>query len=258
MGYYYAPKPPQKPQSTSASNSASSSTSPPPSSCNKELTIPEQTLCAKIAQFTVMHESHIIDCYKQLKETSFDAFAISEIKVWTYVFEERQRMFCCMISMLNFVITNECPNSQIANSITNHIRNWIENGWKSKILSCYDKLTEDAIPDHLPIHLRPKYCEFIAEEQLLLWKMVFLLFSEPLIAELEDIDFYFKLYDMSLRRVIQKYFNKTALPNAHNSMFRIHQTLKKIDDLLIAVFMLMLPMDSEHGLVDYFEGLINK
>ena len=52
-------------------------------------------------------------------------------------------------------------------SITNHIENWIANGWKSKILACYDKLTEHAIPDHLPMNLRPKYFEYIAEEQLL-------------------------------------------------------------------------------------------
>ena len=69
--------------------------------------------------------------------------------------------------MLNFVISNEDSSSHFANSITNHINDWINKGWKRKIVDCYQILTQNMMSQHLPISLRAKYCQYIAEEQLL-------------------------------------------------------------------------------------------
>ena len=85
-------------------------------------------------------------------------------------------MFNSLISMLNFVLSNEDSSSHFANSITNHFNDWINKGWKRKIVDCYRKLTQDVIPQHLPIQLRAKYCEYMAEEQLLSNLVLFLFF----------------------------------------------------------------------------------
>ena len=76
-------------------------------------------------------------------------------------------MYNALVSMLNFIIVNEEGDSEFANSISNHISNWVNKGWKKKIVDCYEKLTKNAIPQHLPIQLRAKYCSYIADEQLL-------------------------------------------------------------------------------------------
>lgn len=81
ISYYHSPKPP--PIQLSRSNSSSSSNSPSPESQikDKKYTLQEQQLCAKIASYTGMHESHIFDCYDDVKLSSIDTFTISEVQV---------------------------------------------------------------------------------------------------------------------------------------------------------------------------------
>ena len=88
VSYYYSPKPPSLAVALSRSNSSSSSNSPPPDSQQrqsqskeKKYTLQEQQLCAKLASFTGMHESHIFDCYDQVKSSSIDSFTINEVQV---------------------------------------------------------------------------------------------------------------------------------------------------------------------------------
>eukprot|EP01084_Bolivina_argentea_P181632 313658_1 len=249
--YYYQAKPSSL--QISRSSSTSSTSSPPllPQRSDIDYTLQEKTLCNKVAKFTAMHESHIFDCYNQIKSTAIDTFAITEIQVWHYVFEERQRMFNSLISMLNYVINNnDASNQRFADAISNHIHTLMNKGWRKNIVLCYTKLTADGMPDHLPTSLRGKYCEYIAEEQLLLWKLVFLLYYEPIRGELTDIDMYFELYGLSLKKVIQIYISNALLPNIYESQTIIYEIMKKIDDLLIAVFMGLLPIESVHAIVD--------
>ncbi len=77
----------------------------------------------------------------------------------------------------------------------------------------------------------------------LLWKLVFLLYYEPIRGELIDIDMYFELYELSLRKVIQTYISNALLSNITESQTIIYEIMKKIDDLLIAVFMELLPIE---------------
>ena len=90
ISYYYSPKPDPLQLSISHSNSASSSSSPPLQSQNQNQlqqapkhTLQDKQLCSQIAAYTAMHDSHIFDCFDQIRASTIDTFTINEEQVKT-------------------------------------------------------------------------------------------------------------------------------------------------------------------------------
>ena len=80
----------------------------------------------------------------------------------------------------------------------------------------------------------------------LLWKMLYLVYWEYVATDLADLEMYFKLYPLSLRRTIHFYLSKTiangAAPAIHLVHKKVTEMMDEIDHLSIAVFMMMLPI----------------
>ena len=68
---------------------------------------------------------------------------------------------------------------------------------------------------------------------------------------LEDISFFFELYPLSLKKGISIFIsNSKYLPNFNEIPLIIEEIMKKIDILIVCVFMEILPI--EYGRVEQF------
>lgn len=76
-------------------------------------------------------------------------------------------------------------------------------------------------------------------------------------ADMEDVDLFFELYPLNFKKGVLEYIHKARIPFANDIAPEIHRKMKKIDDLLIAVFMSLLPIEFVHGYCERFNFIMN-
>lgn len=162
-------------------------------------------------------------------------FSDQSIQLWRYYISERSQIFHCLIKMLSLInnknelsvirnITTEMTNmtsvkQEFSRVIAKHFDDWFQNNWLQNLENSFKKLcnVKDYCPKYLQhnildnngnmllnetnVHERYNIENIVLNEQLLLVKVLVLLYYDSKIVQIEDFDLFFRVFESFLKKL---------------------------------------------------------